>query len=181
MAVCVARTPCARLEGEEACSLCPSPKTASGHRLGRDPLRHPVVATTISAFLCSCYCLPAAGASGCRARSEGTSVAVVRKGGCHPEDRKVRRCGWQQQAPLDWPTCRPVTGSQRRRDTCARSLGHGCTAPCAVCTSRVHVSGNPGQAWRSRDMGCAPCAKYVCPAHDQPWSCGSGDPVSGSV
>ncbi|XP_042085448.1 protein shisa-4 isoform X1 [Ovis aries] len=38
MAVCVARTPCARLEGEEACSL-PKSQDHSGHRLGRDPLR----------------------------------------------------------------------------------------------------------------------------------------------
>lgn len=38
MAVCVARTPRVRLEGEETCSLSKS-QDHSGHRLGRDPLR----------------------------------------------------------------------------------------------------------------------------------------------
>lgn len=148
--------------------LCPSPKTIAGIA-SAVILFVAVVATTFLLLPLLLLLPPPPGASSWRTRSKvRPSVRPA------PGKGGSRRTGGQEEVwlaaagPSGHTPARPSPRKPERRDTCEAWV-RGCTCtvrrvPCA-CTSLRKPA---GQAWRSSDMGCAPCANRACP-QAQPW------------
>lgn len=180
MAVCVARTPCARLEGEEACSL-PKSQDHSGHRLGRDPLRRRGRHHHLLLPLLLLLPLPPAPAAAEPVRRCVRPCVRAGRGGVPSEGPEVRRCGWQQQAPLDTHLPARHPGSQSA-GTRVKPGYADVPAPCAVCRARARLSGNPRARPGARATWGVLRVQNRVPAHrPSPGGCGNGDPVWGSV